>query len=634
MTSPFLTDVLSLRGDDFFQAGEAIALDNGNFVVTSGRTFKILAPDGTFLTDRIDANGPLDDNGVAEASSIARLADGGFVLAWVENEDFSDPDAIGSQREGKFRLYDENGNPRSGELRINQPSDVDDGDLNVSASGDGFIATWTTRSDLLGEDFSLGVAMRQFNFNGFSQEPFQWVNSNRSGNQQFSDVATLNDGNSVIVWFDFSTGRNYARVIDPLGNDVVPEFEIRDDIDSIKFVPRVQALADGKFVIVWRSNQDLDGNGVARNMYGQIYDLDKSGAGTKLVEIGDVIPIAADPDIAERAVNVVDTAGGGFFATWAEPNGNTLSSLVEYDLKGQFFNADGTTKGDELTIVSTYLSPVEHYVSENKQGAILVSWLGRAPTIDSEGNPTIFGIATASGRLIEAPITAPSLDDLMRGTANADTLRGGAGDDTLIGLGGADRLFGGADNDELNGGNGADELFGGAGRDTLLGGKGNDTANGNGGNDDIKGGAGNDTLNGGGGGDSVAGGNGADKVNGGGGKDNLDGGNGKDVLRGGNGNDTLTGGAGADRMFGGKGADDFVFNVNNGSDRILDFNLNSGDTLILDEDLWGGGLNRREVIRDFSEIKNGDLILDFGPDQIRINGIDDPSDIIQNVLLA
>jgi VCBS repeat-containing protein len=71
-------------------------------------------------------------------------------------------------------------------------------------------------------------------------------------------------------------------------------------------------------------------------------------------------------------------------------------------------------------------------------------------------------------------IVGSSGDDLIAGTAGADTVYGQAGDDEIAGAGGADVLFGGADDDTLDGGAGNDVLVGGAGRDDLTGGDGAD----------------------------------------------------------------------------------------------------------------------------------------------------------------
>jgi len=76
-------------------------------------------------------------------------------------------------------------------------------------------------------------------------------------------------------------------------------------------------------------------------------------------------------------------------------------------------------------------------------------------------------------------------DDLLRGTADVNTLRGHGGVDTLYGRAGADQLYGGADNDTL---------YGGSGHDTLKGGKGLDTVDGGTGDDMLYGGSSSDTF--------------------------------------------------------------------------------------------------------------------------------------------
>lgn len=58
-------------------------------------------------------------------------------------------------------------------------------------------------------------------------------------------------------------------------------------------------------------------------------------------------------------------------------------------------------------------------------------------------------------------------DDVLLGTAGANTLRGHGGDDTFFARDGADRLYGGDGKDHLDGGNGNDLLWGGKGADVF-----------------------------------------------------------------------------------------------------------------------------------------------------------------------
>ncbi|HEY9815265.1 MAG TPA: calcium-binding protein, partial [Candidatus Obscuribacterales bacterium] len=154
-------------------------------------------------------------------------------------------------------------------------------------------------------------------------------------------------------------------------------------------------------------------------------------------------------------------------------------------------------------------------------------------------------------------ITIPSpFDDVLSGTANADTIRALEGNDVVRGFAG---------NDLLDGGPGRDRIFGQDGSDTLIGGTGNDLLNGGADNDRIFGQDGNDTL---------IGGTGNDLLNGGADNDRIFGQDGSDRLDGGTGNDHLDGGAGNDIITTGQGFDLIGIRQNDGFDRVTDFQNN------------------------------------------------------------
>ncbi|MEP3299370.1 MAG: calcium-binding protein [Pseudoruegeria sp.] len=260
----------------------------------------------------------------------------------------------------------------------------------------------------------------------------------------------------------------------------------------------------------------------------------------------------------------------------------------------------------------------------------------------------------APGELIKyknLPNVTVDQNDTITGTKGADTISAGKGNDTVDGLGGADEIDGGKGNDDLDGGKGNDTLHGGKGKDTLVGGDSNDTLNGDAGNDTMDGGKAHDTMNGGKGNDTMEGGKGNDTMNGGDGNDTMDGGkandimdggkgddtmnggdgldtmnggNGKDTLNGGKaadtlngdgGNDTLDGGANKDVLTGGDGKDTFVFNLGSSRDAITDFEDNI-DTISLDSALWGGGLTEQDVVDNFGKVKDGNIVLNFGNNDI------------------
>lgn len=119
--------------------------------------------------------------------------------------------------------------------------------------------------------------------------------------------------------------------------------------------------------------------------------------------------------------------------------------------------------------------------------------------------------------------------------------------------------------------NSAEGPFAGGGRDIV---KGTD------GNDDIAAGANKDRCHGGEGDDHIKGNGSNDKLYGDGGNDTLDGGAQDDRVYGGDGNDIIIGGNGNDVLYGDNAndgndhegwADVFVFDSDDGTDKVFDF---------------------------------------------------------------
>ncbi len=140
----------------------------------------------------------------------------------------------------------------------------------------------------------------------------------------------------------------------------------------------------------------------------------------------------------------------------------------------------------------------------------------------------------------------------VTGSTLADTINGDTLDNVIGGLAGNDSIRANGGADIVSGGDGDDFLYGDAGADQLLGGAGNDTIGGGSENDNISGDDGNDSLSGG--------------AN----DDDLLGGAGNDTITGDDGNDLIQGGAGNDSLNGGLGNDTFVFDINDGTDVLVD----------------------------------------------------------------
>ena len=167
-----------------------------------------------------------------------------------------------------------------------------------------------------------------------------------------------------------------------------------------------------------------------------------------------------------------------------------------------------------------------------------------------------------------------------------------------------------------------DTISGDGGNNTLKGDAQDSIVRGKGGNDTLSGQGGKDTLFGDNGDDVLKGNSGRDLLAGGKGQDHLYGGKEKDVLKGAPGNDTLTGGAGGDR---------FIFRDGGGKDTITDFQ-DDIDTIKLDTALWGGGLDKQQVVTQFAHVVGGDIVFDFGTDGVTLQGFTNLSELKDDII--
>ncbi|WBA82176.1 calcium-binding protein [Endozoicomonas sp. GU-1] len=159
-------------------------------------------------------------------------------------------------------------------------------------------------------------------------------------------------------------------------------------------------------------------------------------------------------------------------------------------------------------------------------------------------------------------------DDILvqsvKGTEANDQILAHAENDMITALSGDDVVHGQGGHDQIDGGHGSDTLYGETGRDVLLGGQGDDR---------LEGGDDDDRLEGGEGVDTLLGEDGSDQLFGGDQNDDLSGGGGNDQLFGDSGNDTLNGDWGDDTLHGGSGDDEYLFNLGDGADRMIERRL-------------------------------------------------------------
>jgi Ca2+-binding RTX toxin-like protein len=541
-----------------FAAGsQVLALADGRYVVAwveDAVHLQFYAADGT---PEGEALTPMNIPGSAGANvALAELADGRIVLV---------TDALSHQGGTGWDVYAQilsaEGEAQGASRIVSQVSKHTQHDPTVTATADGgFAVTWEDARNH-GNQSPYEIVSRSFDSAGqpLGQDLQVPVNNQR---YQVDPASTLlADGRMFVVWME-DTGANddggiRARFIGTDGQPVGADLRLNSTTSGAQFDPAVTTLANGNILVTWTDNSGQRGAGAATDLVAQIL----SPQGEKIG--GEILVNAAFlGQQSDAAVSALPD--GGFVIAWrdrqsAEDDSNGSA------IRAQLFNVDGTARGDAFLVNSlTSGEQLDVSIAVLADGRFVISW-----TSAENGN----------GAQIKAQVFDPrNLPiDLVAGDGG-ETLQGGAGDDALTG---------GAGNDTLISGGGLDTLTGGQGNDTyVVDGRGAQITEDDDDGVDVVQVTGDryrmddniervKVLNDDGA--SVSGNAAGNRIDGADGDDGLHGGEGNDSLYGGYGHDTLIGGAGDDRLDGGEGDNlliggtgDDIYYLRSYTDRVVE----------------------------------------------------------------
>ncbi len=522
---------------------------------------------------------------------VTALADGRFVITWETTDATQDGNSLAV----KARLFDADGTPSANEFLVNSEAFSTQSDPTITALSDGrFVVTWET-FDGAQDTSSAAIKARLFNADGTPVADEFLVNSEFTSGQYNPTVTTLADGRFVVTWRTSNVAQDgsgdaiKARLFNADGTPVAVEFLVNSEFTADQNTPKITALADGRFVVTWQTQDGTqDGDGYA--IKARLFNADGTPVADEFLVNSEFTAGQYDPQIASLA-------DGRFVVTWQTQD--ITQDGDSYAIKARLFGADGTPLGDEVLVNSEFTgAQFTPQISTLADGRIVITW------------ETWDGSQDGNGYAVKARILEFVNDDSGTGAADfmlgenfRDVLNGNGGDDIIIGRKGDDDLFGDNGKDTVRGGQGDDKLRGGDGNDTLRGGRGEDDLQGNGGKDKLYGGSGNDNLSGNAGDDKLYGKDGDDVLNGGGGADKLTGGDGDDILTGGGGDDI------------------FIFKKDESTDEIEDFQ-NGSDKIDLKAFNFA---SKADALASFYEVgtANDDEIAFYnGNTLVVINGID------------
>ncbi len=205
------------------------------------------------------------------APSVASFSNDNFVVTWTSNVQ------DGSQWGVYGQLFHGNGSNIGSEFQINTYTTNYQGLPSVASfSNDNFVVTWTSNVQD-GSDF--GIYGQLFNGNGTNIGSEFQINTYTTNDQQYSSVASLADGNFVVTWQ--SEGQDgdgfgiYSQLFGGSGTKIGSEFLANSYTTNYQRWPSVASFINGNFVVTWQSEGQ---DGSSAGVYGQLFN----GNGTKI----------------------------------------------------------------------------------------------------------------------------------------------------------------------------------------------------------------------------------------------------------------------------------------------------------------------------------------------------------------
>lgn len=578
MATPVLwgtADILVNVPNDFAQGDpQVVALKDGTFLAVWADASKgtadwdirgqIFHADGTKKGTDFIVNGreipsggggtTIDYTGTQTKPKVAVLADGRFVVTWIDGSGYGDGTFEGRDNSQgiRARIFNPDGTPApGGDFWVNTTRAGEETDPSIAAlSNGGFVISYTVQAGFNDTD----IRAQAFDANGnkiggTATSTEVKVNTTTLKEQRESAVVGLGDGKYAVFYTDV----NSNNVDDPLST-------VRVKVNSLdgsgteflvpssrgpKALPSVALLKDGKYIATWIQQDENTGDGSGWAAKAQMYDA----AGNKL---GGEFLVNSITAFSQWDPVVTALPDGGFAISYS--NGFVVGSPRGFGVA--VFDAQGNRTGADFlhSLPPSASGTGKSSLTALADGRLVLSWgETSSPTSGRDDKAGVYA-RILDPRDKAVTVTGAGLNDEYIGTRFNDTLNGRAGDDRLSGDAGDDTLMGGTGADILDGGEGNDTAsYADAGGDVVanLDDRGlntgdalNDTyisienLTGSGFKDKLTGNGSNNVLNGGDDNDTLAGGAGSDTLIGGNGADELDGGTGADTLSGGQGNDT------------------------------------------------------------------------------------------------
>ena len=267
-------------------------------------------------------------------SSLAAEAGGGFVAAWHA--------IVADQTTITVQLFGAEGSPRNGINFASEaypyayPPDV------ATLTGGGHVVVWVDN------DHEISASLVNASATGVT-DPFR-VNTHTSSLQGAPVVSQLANGGFVVVWQSDMANSAYdarGQVFAADGEKVGGEFSVNTTTTDLQYDPEIALLADGRFAVTWMDTSSPDPNVDLANVRVQLFNPDGTRSGDELLVNPPSMPgYHFDPTITALADGRFVVAWQHEFEI-ENPEGAGLHGQI-FDTRQGPVNLVGTSRADNL----------------------------------------------------------------------------------------------------------------------------------------------------------------------------------------------------------------------------------------------------------------------------------------------
>jgi hypothetical protein len=396
-----------------FQINPSIALlTNGNVVITWGSYNQfssssmqdvygqILSPAGQKIGPEFLVNQFTSYN--QRTPSVAALPTGGFVVAWVSEQertqvtDASDQlltaDQLAHPTVDVYgRVFDSSATPVTDEFLVNTSSDVC-ANPRVAASSDGsFQVVWGQRPFTLADN-GWDIFARAFsNSTPASAAPVITVNTTLLSDQYVPEIAALGS-NYLAAWTSYGQDGDregvYARFLSSSGSPSSDEFRVNTSTASRQMQPAVASDGSARFLAVWTSfNGIISGFDLFAQTYASSNSApSQSAAAAYGAPASDPFPVDSVPDPYPSIPSRPSLFAGGerileYPAGLGIASSNTFAPF-KGNFSGLFYDTNGVTplSAGYFTVLTTLRG---NYTAKITLGKRTYAFSGRLDTTGS-----------------------------------------------------------------------------------------------------------------------------------------------------------------------------------------------------------------------------------------------------------